>query len=81
METLSALVLFAVITTITPGGATTLSMSGAVVSSGWPSRAICTCSYVSRACERIMARFQEHLGNERLESLLELLTQLDDVKF
>lgn len=31
--------------------------------------------------ERIMARFQEHLGNERLESLLDLLNQLDDVKF
>lgn len=31
--------------------------------------------------ERIMAGFQEHLGNEKLETLLDLLNQLDDVKF
>ncbi len=31
--------------------------------------------------ERIMAGFQKHLGNEKLETLLDLLNQLDDVKF
>ena len=31
--------------------------------------------------ERIMAGFQQHLGNEKLETLLDLLNQLDGVKF